>query len=196
MKTGSITFLYCGSILQAVLTVCGHGVFGNWDRALLSRVLAILVCRPLRWYAPGSQYRISFSTRKTVWLPGGGALFTDMGNIWYVKSPSRPDDQVFSFNRLGKRYRRWCGNRFQNWCASLLSVLIILSKQKTQTRRRIKWMQNKWFGYKRIRDADQFQLAISYPLCFDLFYFSSNASMLIASFTWNSPILVRQRLLR
>ena len=24
-------------------------------------------------------------------------------------------------------------------------------------------VQNKWFGYKKWRDADQFQLAISYP---------------------------------
>lgn len=109
------------------------------------------------------EYR--FPLVKLFGYPVEGALFTDMGNIWYVKkSPSRPDDQVFSFNRLGKDIAVGVGTGFRIDVSFFVIRLDYSIKAKDPSPAPDKVdVQNKWFGYKRIRDADQFQLAISYP---------------------------------
>jgi outer membrane protein assembly factor BamA len=99
-------------------------------------------------------------------FPVEGALFTDIGNIWYVKNaPSgRQGEEVFSFNRLGKDLAVGVGTGFRIDLSFFVIRLDYSIKAKDPSPSPDKLdVQNKWFGYKRWRDADQFQLAISYP---------------------------------
>lgn len=109
------------------------------------------------------EYR--FPLVKAFGFPVEGALFTDIGNIWYVKSaPDRKTEQVFNFNRLGKDIAVGIGTGFRIDLSFFVIRLDYSIKAKDPSPAPDKMeVQNKWFGYKRLRDADQFQLAISYP---------------------------------
>ncbi|MBM3417121.1 MAG: hypothetical protein FJY20_11955 [Bacteroidetes bacterium] len=99
-------------------------------------------------------------------FPVEGALFTDIGNIWYVKMPpsGREDEEVFRFNRLVKDLAVGVGTGFRIDLSFFVIRLDYSIKAKDPSPSPDKKdVQNKWFGYKRWRDADQFQLAISYP---------------------------------
>ncbi|MCX8019310.1 MAG: BamA/TamA family outer membrane protein [Chitinophagaceae bacterium] len=98
-------------------------------------------------------------------FPVEGALFTDIGNIWFVKkAPNRPLEEVFQFSRLGKDIAVGVGAGLR---ADLKFFVIrldysIKAKDPSPSPNNSA-VQNRWFGYKRWRDADQLQLAISYP---------------------------------
>jgi outer membrane protein insertion porin family len=94
-----------------------------------------------------------------------GALFTDIGNVWFVKKPvGRPEEEVFNFNRLGKDLAVGVGTGFRIDLSFFVIRLDYSIKAKDPSPSPINSaIQNKWFGYKKLRDADQFQLAISYP---------------------------------
>lgn len=109
------------------------------------------------------EYR--FPLFKAFGLPVEGALFTDIGNIWFMKSaPFRSPEEVFSFSRLGKDLAVGVGTGFRIDLSFFVIRLdySIKAKDPSPSPNNIS-VQNKWFGYKRWRDADQFQLAISYP---------------------------------
>lgn len=109
------------------------------------------------------EYR--FPLLKAFGFPVEGALFTDIGNIWYLKTaPGRTAEQIFSFNRLGKDIAVGVGTGFRIDLNFFVIRLDYSIKAKDPSPAPDKAdVQNKWFGYKRLRDADQFQLAISYP---------------------------------
>ena len=109
------------------------------------------------------EYR--FPLLKAFGFPVEGALFTDIGNIWYTKpAPNRPSNQVFSMSSLFKDLAVGVGTGFRIDLSFFVIRLDYSIKAKDPSPAPDKAdVQNKWFGYKRIRDADQFQLAISYP---------------------------------
>ena len=109
------------------------------------------------------EYR--FPLMKAFGFPVEGALFTDIGNIWYSKpAPNRPSNQVFSMSSLAKDLAVGVGTGFRIDLSFFVIRLDYSIKAKDPSPAPDKAaVQNKWFGYQRIRDADQFQLAISYP---------------------------------
>lgn len=94
-----------------------------------------------------------------------GALFTDIGNIWFLKSaPGRPDEEVFNFGRLGRDLAVGVGGGLRIDFNFFVIRLDYSIKAKDPSPSPVNAaVQNKWFGYKKWGDADQFQLAISYP---------------------------------
>jgi len=109
------------------------------------------------------EYR--FPLVKAFGIPVEGALFTDIGNIWYMKSsPTRPSEEVFSMKSLGRDLAVGVGAGFRIDLSFFVIRLDYSVKAKDPSPSpNNAAVQNKWFGYKRWRDADQFQLAISYP---------------------------------
>ncbi|MFM2137762.1 MAG: hypothetical protein RJA57_69, partial [Bacteroidota bacterium] len=97
-----------------------------------------------------------------------GALFTDIGNVWFTKkAPGRPPEEVFSINRLGRDIAVGAGTGFRIDLSFFVIRLDYSVKAKDPSPDPTNAAaQNKWFGYRRWRDADQFQLAISYPFIF------------------------------
>jgi len=96
-----------------------------------------------------------------------GALFTDIGNVWFLKkAPNRPAEEIFKLSRLGKDIAigAGAGLRFD------LSFFVIRFdyaykiKDPSPSPANAAY-QNKWFGYK-LFDGDQFQLGINYPFIF------------------------------
>ena len=78
--------------------------------------------------------------------------------------PNRPSEQVFSMSSLLKDYAVGVGTGFRIDLNFFVIRLDYSIKAKDPSPAPDKAsVKNKWFGYKRWRDADQFQLAISYP---------------------------------
>lgn len=102
-------------------------------------------------------------------IPVNGALFTDVGNIWYLKQlddGSRPDETIFRFKNLARDIAIGAGVGFRFDFSFLVIRLDVSHKIKdpspTVTRQ---YLQNKFFGYveKDFWRGTQFQLGISYP---------------------------------
>lgn len=94
-----------------------------------------------------------------------GALFTDIGNIWFLKSaPDREPEEVFKLNQFAKDLAVGIGAGLRVDFSYFVIRLdyAIKAKDPSPSPNRIN-VQNKWFGYKNWSEADQFQLAISYP---------------------------------
>jgi outer membrane protein assembly factor BamA len=93
-----------------------------------------------------------------------GALFTDFGNIWYLKSaPGRPTVEIFDFNRLSTDIAVGAGVGLRVDFSFLVIRLDYAYKVKDPSPQPVDaTLQNKWFGYK-LTKGDQFQLGISYP---------------------------------
>ena len=94
-----------------------------------------------------------------------GALFTDIGNIWYVKqAPGRKPEEVFSLQRLGKDLAVGVGSGLRIDFTYFVIRLDYSVKAKDPSPSPVNAAyQNKWFGYKKWSDMDQFQLGINYP---------------------------------
>jgi outer membrane protein assembly factor BamA len=94
-----------------------------------------------------------------------GALFSDIGNIWFLKKAAgRPDEEVFNvknsfFNDLA--IGAGAGLRIDFSFFILRFDYSYKVKDPSPSPANI-LKQNKWFGYK-LKDGDQFQLGISYP---------------------------------
>jgi outer membrane protein insertion porin family len=113
------------------------------------------------------EYR--FKAFKLFGIPVNGALFTDMGNIWYIKQlddGSRPDETIFRFKNIARDVAIGAGVGFRFDFSFLIIRLDVSHKIKdpspTVTRQ---YLQNKFFGYveKDFWRGTQFQLGISYP---------------------------------
>jgi hypothetical protein len=109
------------------------------------------------------EYRFSFFT--IAGFKVNGALFTDIGNIWYVKqAPGRKPEEVFSLQRLGKDLAVGVGSGLRIDFTYFVIRLDYSVKAKDPSPSPANAAyQNKWFGYKRWSDMDQFQLGINYP---------------------------------
>lgn len=94
-----------------------------------------------------------------------GALFSDIGNLWYVKqAPGRQPEEVFSLRRLGKDIAIGVGTGLRIDFSYFVIRLDYSVKAKDPSPAPVNAAyQNKWFGYPRWRDMDQFQLGINYP---------------------------------
>ena len=94
-----------------------------------------------------------------------GAMFTDIGNVWYLKQATgRNPDEVFSLSRIGKDLAVGVGTGLRIDFSFFVVRLDYSYKAKDPSPTPANAaIQNKWFGYKRWSDGDQFQLGISYP---------------------------------
>ena len=94
-----------------------------------------------------------------------GALFTDIGNVWFLKKEAAPGDPdpVFNFNKLAKDLAVGIGGGLRVDFSFFVIRLDYSYKAKdpspSVTNQAVR---NKWFGYK-LQDGNQFQLGISYP---------------------------------
>ena len=94
-----------------------------------------------------------------------GALFTDFGNIWYLKKEANPlvPESVFNFSNLAKDLAVGIGMGFRIDFSFFVVRLDYSYKAKDPSPSPSNsGVQNKWFGYKFLK-GDQFQLGISYP---------------------------------
>ena len=92
------------------------------------------------------------------------ALFTDIGNVWFLKKVTgRPYQEVFNFNRLGKDLAVGVGLGFRVDFSFFVIRLDYSYKAKDPSPSVAnEYFQNKWFSYK-LSQGQQFQLGISYP---------------------------------
>ena len=94
-----------------------------------------------------------------------GALFTDIGNIWYVKkAPGRQPEEIFNFNRLGKDLAVGVGTGLRlDFTYFVIRLDYSIKAKDPSPSPANSAYQNKWFGYPKWSDMDQFQLGINYP---------------------------------
>ncbi|HUR64838.1 MAG TPA: BamA/TamA family outer membrane protein, partial [Chitinophagaceae bacterium] len=80
-----------------------------------------------------------------------GAVFTDIGNIWFVKKPAlRPAEEVFNFNRVGTDLAVGVGTGFRIDLSFFVIRLDYSIKAKDPSPSPVNAaIQNKWFGYKK-----------------------------------------------
>jgi outer membrane protein assembly factor BamA len=116
------------------------------------------------------QLEINGEFRFPLFTPFGikvnGALFTDIGNVWFLKGMGHDPDEVFKLSRLGKDIAigAGVGARVD------LNIFVIRFdysykvKDPSPTPENAA-LQNKWFGYRFFK-GDQFQLGIGYPFIF------------------------------
>ncbi len=111
------------------------------------------------------EYRFPLGTPFNIKV--NGAVFTDIGNIWYMKSaPDRPAEEVFKLNRLWTDLAVGSGAGLRIDFSFLVIRLDYAYKVKDPSPAPADAaVQNKWFGYKFSR-GDQFQLGINYPFIF------------------------------
>jgi outer membrane protein assembly factor BamA len=94
------------------------------------------------------------------------ALFTDMGNVWFLKGEGHAPEEVFNFSRLGKDLAIGMGGGLR---VDLNFFVIRFDysykvKDPSPTPDNAS-LQNKWFAY-RFFEGGQFQLGIGYPFIF------------------------------
>jgi outer membrane protein assembly factor BamA len=95
-----------------------------------------------------------------------GALFTDIGNIWYLKKNAGLPEEVFDIKRLGKDIAVGAGAGLRIDFSFFVIRLDYSYKVKDPSpETKFSSIQNKWFGYK-FSQGDQFQLGIGYPFIF------------------------------
>ncbi len=95
-----------------------------------------------------------------------GALFTDIGNIWYLKKEAGLPEEVFKLSRLGKDIAIGAGAGIRidfNFFVIRFDYAYKVKDPSPSPEFAAK--QNKFFGYKFF-DGDQFQLGIGYPFIF------------------------------
>jgi len=94
-----------------------------------------------------------------------GALFTDIGNIWFLKknADTLGSKEIFNFSRLATDLAVGIGMGFRIDFSFFVVRLDYSYKAKDPSPSPANsGLQNKWFGYKLLK-GDQFQLGISYP---------------------------------
>jgi hypothetical protein len=92
-----------------------------------------------------------------------GALFTDIGNIWFLKKQAQYPEEVFNFNRLGKDIAVGVGGGLRIDFSFFVARLDYSYKAKNPSPAlKDAASQNKWFHNIQLFNG-QFQLGISYP---------------------------------
>ncbi len=94
-----------------------------------------------------------------------GAVFADIGNIWYLKkAEGRTPEEIFSLRRLGKDLAVGIGTGLRlDFTYFVIRLDYSLKAKDPSPSPANRNYQNKWFGYPRLQDMDQFQLGINYP---------------------------------
>lgn len=116
------------------------------------------------------QLEVNAEYRFPVGTPFGikvnGALFTDIGNVWFMKKEAGPPESVFKLSRLGKDIAIGAGAGLRVDLNFFVIRFDYSYKVKDPSPDAVNAsLQNKWFGYKFF-DGDQFQLGIGYPFIF------------------------------
>lgn len=114
-----------------------------------------------------AEYRFPIAKIWGFWF--NGALFTDVGNIWFLKSAAGNPEEVFSFSRLGKDLAIGTGFGFRIDFNFFVVRLDYAYKAKNPSPAPADAAgQNKWFyNWKPLKG--QLQLGINYPFVSDLF---------------------------
>ncbi len=95
-----------------------------------------------------------------------GAVFTDVGNVWFLKKIAGPPEEVFKLSRLGTDIAIGAGAGLRVDFNFLVVRFDYSYKVKDPSPAPInQHLQNKFFGY-RFFQGDQFQLGIGYPFIF------------------------------
>ncbi len=106
------------------------------------------------------EYRFPLATVWTVKV--NGAVFTDIGNVWFVKNATgRPTEEVFNFNRLGKDIAIGSGIGLRLDLGYFILRFDYSYKVKDPSPADAIF-QNKWFRDWQLLNG-QFQLGIGYP---------------------------------
>jgi len=94
-----------------------------------------------------------------------GALFADVGNIWYLKKATgRKTEEIFSMQRLGRDLAVGIGTGLRlDFTYFVVRFDYSVKAKDPSPSPANRHYQNKWFGYPRLQDMDQFQLGINYP---------------------------------
>lgn len=94
-----------------------------------------------------------------------GALFTDIGNIWFIKkAPGRNAEEIFNFNRLGTDLAVGVGTGLRlDFTYFVIRLDYSIKAKDPSPSPANRAYQNKWFGYPTLKEMDQFQLGINYP---------------------------------
>ncbi|MFD2921876.1 BamA/TamA family outer membrane protein [Terrimonas rubra] len=111
------------------------------------------------------EYR--FPVAKPFGVPVNGALFTDIGNVWYLKNaPNRPAEEVFKFSRLPQDIAIGAGAGLRIDFSFFVIRFDYAYKIKDPSPSvEFSSYKNKFFAYPFFK-GDQFQLGINYPFIF------------------------------
>lgn len=111
------------------------------------------------------EYRFPIGT--PLGIKVNGALFTDVGNIWYLKeAPNRTPEEIFKLSRLGKDLAIGAGGGLRidfNFFVIRFDYSYRIKDPSPALSDAV--YQNKWFSYPFFKGA-QFQLGIGYPFIF------------------------------
>jgi outer membrane protein assembly factor BamA len=111
-----------------------------------------------------AEYRFPIGTPFGITV--NGAVFTDIGNVWFLKKEAGLPEEVFSLSRLGKDLAVGAGAGIRIDLNFFVIRFDYAYKVKDPSPPPVfSSLQNKWFGY-RFFDGDQFQLGIGYPFIF------------------------------
>lgn len=111
------------------------------------------------------EYR--FPVAKPFGIPLNGALFTDIGNVWYLKNaPNRPAEEVFKFSRLPQDIAIGAGAGLRIDFSFFVIRFDYAYKIKDPSPSvEFSSYKNKFFAYPFFK-GDQFQLGVNYPFIF------------------------------
>ncbi len=110
------------------------------------------------------EWRFPLTTVSGVKL--NGALFTDIGNVWLMKSAAGDPEQIFRFNKLGEDIAVGMGVGLRVDFDFFVVRFDFSHKVKDPSPSpTYQSLRNKWFGYAKDNffRGTQFQLGISYP---------------------------------
>ncbi len=111
-----------------------------------------------------AEYRYPLFTIATVKV--NGALFTDIGNVWFLKKNAGSPEEVFNINRLGKDIAVGLGTGIRvDFDFFVIRFDYSYKVKDPSPPPGYANLQNKWFGYQ-LSKGDQFQLGIGYPFIF------------------------------
>jgi len=111
------------------------------------------------------EYR--FPIAKPFGIPLNGALFTDIGNVWYLKNaPNRPAEEVFKFSRLPQDIAIGAGAGIRvDFSFFVIRFDYAYKIKDPSPEPKFSAYKNKFFGYPFFQ-GDQFQLGVNYPFIF------------------------------
>ena len=112
-----------------------------------------------------AEYR--FPIGKPLGIKVNGALFTDVGNVWFMKSAlDRPAEEIFKLSRLGKDIAIGAGGGLRvDFDFFVIRFDYSYRVKDPSPALSDAQYQNKWFSYPFFKGA-QFQLGIGYPFIF------------------------------
>lgn len=111
-----------------------------------------------------AEYR--FPVAKPLGIPVNGALFTDIGNVWFLKKSAGSEEQVFKLSRLPQDIAIGVGAGLRIDLSFFVIRFDYAYKVKDPSPDlQYASYQNKFFAYPFFK-GDQFQLGINYPFIF------------------------------